>query len=318
MGIPVSIRPSALGAKGLLLFAAMQFAFLATNYSNLFFLTLSFSAVLGGLGAFWAYRNLSGLQITGIEVGAAGAGTVRTIQVQIDGATRSRFDLTIQLRIHKKPQPIGYAPSINGRASVRDSMPGQPRSLQTVEYVRVVSRYPFGFFVAHTKLPARCELVTHPAPVQLGFERNQDSSANDGMLLTAGRGSSLAGLRGFRTGDMMSDIHWKATARRGKAVVKERERESEQGVDVVLDRRCDGEMFEHALSQLTTLVFAARHGAPLRIYSQDVELLVDLERGGAQDALRWLASTTPLPLDASAPPHKRGAMQFPEPSRTTP
>ena len=37
------IRLSALGAKGLLLLAALELAFLATNYSNLFFLLLAFA-----------------------------------------------------------------------------------------------------------------------------------------------------------------------------------------------------------------------------------------------------------------------------------
>ncbi len=49
MGTAVSIRPSALGTKGLLLFATMELAFLATNYSNLVFRMLACCAMHGGL-----------------------------------------------------------------------------------------------------------------------------------------------------------------------------------------------------------------------------------------------------------------------------
>ena len=53
-----SIRPTALGVKGVLLFVALELAFFATDYSNLFFLLLAFSSALGALGAAWSWQNL--------------------------------------------------------------------------------------------------------------------------------------------------------------------------------------------------------------------------------------------------------------------
>jgi uncharacterized protein (DUF58 family) len=318
MGTAVSIRPSALGTKGLLLFATMELAFLATNYSNLFFLMIAFSAALGVLGAWWAIRNLRGLQIRDIEMAAAATGTARAIQLRIEGGTRPRFDLTFQLLLADKHQTVGYAPCTVGAASISDSVPGQPRSLSKLDHVRVVSRFPFGFFVARTTLAIHSELVTYPTPTAFGEHANQVGHAGDGSQVSPGRGSAVAGLRPFRDGDMMADVHWKATARRGTVVVKERERESEPALDVVLDRRCDSDVFEQVLSQLAAMVLAARHGSPLRIYSQGAELLVDPDRGGSQDALRWLADVTPLQMDAATPPGPRTAMHLPNSPRQTP
>jgi len=318
MGTSVAIRPSALGAKGLLLFAAMQFAFLATNYSNLFFLTLAFSAALGVFGAFWSYRNLQGLRVLDIQVERAAAGAARSVQLQVDGKRRSRFDLTFQVALDQGHQAIGYAPWIRGVAGISDSLSGQPRSVRVIDSIRVTSRYPFGFFKAYTTLPVHCELITHPAPAPLTNDDHAVGHADDGHLLTAGRGSALAGLREFRHGDTIADIHWKATARRAKAVAKERERESDSQLDVVLDRRCEDEALERALSQLTTLVFAARHRAPLTIYSQGFETFVDPDRGGTHEALRWLAQATTLPSDAPAPPRRRAAIHFPNSPRSAP
>jgi len=317
MGTNVSIRPSALGTKGLLLFCAMELAFLATNYSNLFFMVLAFSAVLGVLGAVWSIRNVQGLRIDDVTLGMAAADTSRAIQLQVDGGKRARFDLTFEMPLHGGVQAIGYAPLVRGHATVHDAMPGQPRSLQQMQHVHVRSRFPFGFFIARTRLPVDGEVITHPKPVPFGDEGGRHAASDDGSLLIAGRGSTLAGLRAFRQGDMLGDVHWKATARRGNAVVKERERESDPEVDVVLDRRCDPASLESALSQLTSLVMAARHGCPLRIYSQGVEMLVDPDRGGAKDALRWLAEAGPVAAIAGEPPGPRSAIQLPTSGRLT-
>ena len=148
MGAKVSIRPSALGTKGLLLFCAMELAFLATNYSNLFFMVLAFSAVVGVLGIWWSIRNLRGLRIDDVTVGMAAADTSRAVQVLVDGGTRPRFDLTFEAPLLGGSKPIGYAPLVRGHAAVAGAMPGQQRSLQTLGHLQVRSRFPFGFFVA--------------------------------------------------------------------------------------------------------------------------------------------------------------------------
>jgi len=311
MATRVSIRPSALGSKGLLLLATLELAFLATNYSNLFFLMLAFCAVLGVLGAYWSLRNLRGLHVVKLEVAAAACDASRGLDLRLAADKRPRFDLVIELDVHNGYVEVGYAPCLVGTTTTSDVVPGQPRGVRQLDHVRVTSGFPFGFFIARTKLLITEELITHPTPVPFGDAGRAKGQAGERGALAAGRGSVLAGLRAFRTGDGMADVHWKATARRGKAVVKERERERAPAVDIVLDRRCDEATLEQALSQITTQVLAARHGAPLCIHSQGIELLVDPDRGGARQALRWLAAASTLPGDAQAPPDRRTATQLP-------
>ena len=313
----VSIRPSALGSKGLLLFAALELAFLATNYSNLFFLLLAFSAVLGVLGAWWSWRNLRDVQVDAVEIVLAAAGGQRDVTVRLRTARRPRFDLAVELPLANGATEAAYAPVVIGAAELRGQLAPQPRGLQQLDHVLVRSGFPFGFFVAKCRAPLSYEVVTHPEPaaVTTGHEGAGEGAGDDGAM-AAGRGTGIAGLRAFRTGDAIADVHWKATARRGTAVVKERERESQPLVDVVLDRRCEGPAFEQALSHATTLVLAARHSAPVRLRSQDADLLVDPERGGAENALRWLAEATSLPAGGSVPPRTRDAIQLPDSGRS--
>tara|TARA_R110002094_G_scaffold6311_18_gene15406 strand:+ start:609 stop:1565 length:957 start_codon:yes stop_codon:yes gene_type:complete len=309
----VSIRPSALGSKGLLLFAALELAFLATNYSNLFFLLLAFSAVLGVLGAWWSWRNLKGLRIETLEIATAASGSQRTTQVHLAGDRRPRFDLVLELHLEHGYDEVGYAPLMVKAQAIGATVAGQPRGVRTIDHVRVTSSFPFGFFIARTALPATGEVVTYPTPIPFGENRSDGNHAGDHGALHAGRGTALAGLRAFQAGDGISDVHWKATARRGTPIIKERERESAPAVDVVLDRRCEHSMLERALSQLTTLVLAARTDTPLHIHSQGVQLLVDPDRGGADQALRWLAEAEPLASDAPPPQQQqRSAMRLPQ------
>ncbi|MCK5941119.1 MAG: DUF58 domain-containing protein, partial [Planctomycetes bacterium] len=276
----VSIRPSALGAKGLLLFAALELAFLATNYSNLFFLLLAFCAVLGAFGAWWSWRNLRGVHVADIELPMAAAGSARPVELTLVGDRRPRFDVTVELPTGEAAAEVGYAALLVGRAPVVGSLSPQPRGVQRIERVRLTSRYPFGFFEARCELPVGGEVVSHPQPSATAATGARAGGAGEHGGSAAGRGASLCGLREFRAGDEVADVHWKATARRGTAIVKEREHERRPAVEAVLDRRAAPEEFERALMRAAALVFAARHGAPLRLRSQDGDLTVDPDRGG--------------------------------------
>jgi uncharacterized protein (DUF58 family) len=186
------------------------------------------------------------------------------------------------------------------------------RGIATIPSLHLCSRFPFGFFVARTEQRLTTTIVTHPAPEPAdeqarGRGRNGDAAWNLGA-----RSPSVAGLRPFRTGDALADVHWKATARRGVPILKEREREADRAQDLVLDRRCAPEAFEAALSTATAHVLSARdRGQTLRLHSQDTLLVVGNDRPGEAAALRWLAAAAALPQSAPPPPNPPGATRLP-------
>ena len=307
----VAIRPSVLGCKGLALFATLELAFMATSYSNLFFLMLAFSAVLGTLGTVWSYSNLRGIAVRRVAIGMAAAGAPRATAVELFAERRRRFDLAVALPLRKQLVEIGHTPLLSNTSQLEGTLPGRERGVDFATHIRVVSYFPFGFFRAYIDIPVACELVTHPRPraaCEPTRRRHLDGDNNDSTL---GRGAALAGLRPFRTGDSLSDVHWKATARRGTAVVKEHERDAGHATAVVLDRRCAPDELEGALEQLAGLVLVARHASPLQLHSQGASLTIDADRGGADAALRWLAAADALPTDAEPPPHVAHASRLP-------
>jgi len=300
----VRIRPTELGTKGLLLAAALQLAFLATAYSNLFFLLLAFCAVLGALGLLWSLRNTAGLHVALVAAPMAAAGAPRTVSLVVRVGRRTRFDLAIGADVAGTHVPLLHLPMVSGTATGAASVPGLPRGIHTVARIAVVSRFPFGLFQVTRQLPLTCELVAHPAPLEA--RAAAEYHAGDGDLAAAianSRGVDLATLRGFRPGDPIGDIHWKATARRGKPIVKEREPGGGESLEVVLDRRCPAAALETALSLATTvLLAAAAAGRPAVLRSQGTELAVGTADRSPDALLRWLAGATILPADAGPPP----------------
>jgi uncharacterized protein (DUF58 family) len=300
----VRIRPTELGTKGILLAIALEVAFLATAYSNLFFLLIVFCVVLGALGLWWNARNLAGLEVELVGAPIAAAGAPRRVSLAVRAARRRRFDVAIACDVAGTHAPLLHLSALNGTTTGEANVPGLPRGIHRVARVAVGSRFPFGLFQVTRWLPVSFELVTHPAPLE---ERAAAACrAGDGELAAAlvnQRGTDLASLRAFRPGDAVSDLHWKATARRGTPIVKEREPAGGEAVEVVLDRRCADAAFETALSLAATVVLAAAAASrPAVLKSQGTTLALGGGNRSPDPLLRWLAGATTLPADAGAPP----------------
>ncbi|MEO6596443.1 MAG: DUF58 domain-containing protein [Planctomycetota bacterium] len=306
------IRPTELGLKGMLLLAALEVAFLATSYSNLFFLLIAFCCVLGGLGAWWACRNVRTVHVHIGDVPLAAAGAARPLRLHVLGGRKVRFDLAIEVAVRGQVFELAHTPLLIGDCALQASLPGLPRGVHAVQRLSLVSRFPFGFFRVRRDLRTATEIVTYPAP-DAPATAQQQIRAFTGPLATSGKCSStVAGLRAFRGGDAMADVHWRASARRGTPIVKEREHEAGNGIEVVLDRRCTEQQLESALSTTTNLLLAVtRRERALRITSQDFAVHIGSDRND-ETALRWLAAATTLPHSAANPPAgSRGSLRLP-------
>jgi len=287
-----SIRPTTLGVKGLLLFAALELTFLATDYSNLFFLLLAFSAVLGLFGAWWSWRNLSRLAVQAVHVEVGPADAPQAVEVQLAASSSPSFEVAVLFDLDGERVEAARAPMARGAETISGALPARPRGVARGAAVLLRSRYPFGLFQVTMRREVRWEIVTHPAPT----EPPGATSAAEGQgtaTLPGVSGTDVSGLREFRTGDSPNDVHWKATARRGAAVVKERERDARRCVDVHVDRTLPEDQLEAALSRATGAVLAAHPNAPVRLRSQGFDLVVGASSEGTGAALRWLAAAQP-------------------------
>lgn len=294
------IRPTELGLKGLMLLAALELAFLATSYSNLFFLLIVFCGVLGGVGLVTGTRNLRALRLLAADVPAGPADTARSLHLDVQAARRA-FDLVLTLAGDACDIRVSPIATVAGRCSLRPSLPALPRGILGVRCVRLTSRFPFGLFELTVSRPLQLEVVTYPLPAggAPAGARARPGGQHDG---DSAQPATVAGLRPFRDGDALRDVHWKATARRGTPITKERDPESGDARTVVVDRRATPEQLEQALAAAAAAVLGAGnspHG--VQLVSQGYSVHVPAGQPAPAAALRWLASAAVLPADAGAP-----------------
>ena len=111
---------------------------------------------------------------------------------------------------------------------------------------RVSTRYPFGLFSKSMRIEAGAETLVYPAvdPAPL---RADGGDGDAGEADTAsGDGAGVSGLRDWISGDPHRRVHWRASLRRARLLVRERERETRSEHVVRLRTRgaAGGERFE--------------------------------------------------------------------------
>lgn len=296
------LTPTALGAKGVLFFAAVVLLFFATPYSNLFFLLTAFLAVLGAVGVRGTLCNVSAVKSASIAIDPAPAGSDHVVALRLDAGTRKAFLLRPVLEIDGERVPLDVVPLAAGAATHDLRLPARARGLHRATSLRLRSAWPFGLCSAERRFAVDAEVVTHPRPETVE-EATARARAGDGHVPPTGDDRGIAGLREWRHGDGLRDVHWRATARLGSPVVKEYERLGGNGSSVVIDRRTPQEVLELDLSRATRAVLdAASHKRTLRLASQGAVLVLEGDRPDALPLLRWLAGATTLPADAPPPP----------------
>lgn len=113
----------------------------------------------------------------------------------------------------------------------------QRRGLYRIEAVYLEARSPWGMWQVRRKEPVAMEVRVYP-----NLRRNDDLKAlRQGVsgvhaMRQVGRGREFEKLREYMPGDGFDEIHWKATARRGRPVTKVFQVERTQEVYVVIDR----------------------------------------------------------------------------------
>ncbi len=299
------MRLTRFGVHGGLFTGAMFVAFYGSPYSNLFFLLLGFLTLTGLIGVLGARRNLQGVTAHAPEFEPVPSATAVRVEVPLSVETRRRFDVRGRIALEGGAELRGRAASIERRAALGLVAPPLPRGRYAVTDAALESAYPFGLLRFTQALAAPSELLVYPRPAEelVGITLREARAA----LATRPDASSgdlqPAGLRDHTERDGLRSVHWRASARRGKLVVQEWEGGTGDGLQVLLDRRCENDLFEEALSTLSALGQLAKVAKePLRLATQDFSETFGEGQRPWRELLEFLASVRPLPADGPAPP----------------
>jgi uncharacterized protein (DUF58 family)/transglutaminase-like putative cysteine protease len=104
--------------------------------------------------------------------------------------------------------------------------------------VLVATRFPFGLFEKSREHLLPALLPVHPAAVPAPAVRTRPRpGGGERPEPRPGRGAEFHSLRDFRSGDDPRSVHWRSSARVGRLLVVERERERRRRVLLVVDTR---------------------------------------------------------------------------------
>jgi uncharacterized protein (DUF58 family) len=139
------------------------------------------------------------------------------------------------------------------------------RGFHHLSGLRISTRFPFGLLRRSIDVEAPADLLAYPALVAVTDPDLGGGLAQIGEKQSPARARSgdFHGLRELRPGDDPRDIHWRTTARRGRAFVREFEEETGRNVVVLLDTSANvsPESFETAVSYAASLALVLLHRA---------------------------------------------------------
>src|SRR5919205_1170234 len=202
-------------------------------------------------------------------------------------------------RPRERKRALAYFMYLPHRAKVEQrveqTFAGRGRVLVTG--FEISTRFPFGFFRLRRLLRARdVEIVVYPKPEGLGDELHLlPIDAGQLEAQRRGAGHDLHSLREYQPHDDVRHIHWKATARQGRLVVREFTAQDERRVHVVLDTFVEDDAealrrFERAVTEAASLLtHFVEERAEVRLSDGDDESRYGVGREHLYACLRRLA-----------------------------
>jgi uncharacterized protein (DUF58 family) len=243
--------------------------------NNLLYLGLSVNLALVTLSGFLSEWTLRGISLSVAPASEPFAGSEALLLATCSAAGK-RFpgmslEASVRLRDHvlsvRFPDvPPGGRVSrvVRFRPAARGRVGAFPATLST--------RFPFALFEKSLELALPGGFAVYPSPAPSGkWLWLLPDSTGEGEPRHAGRtGAFPRGAREHLPSDPVRDIHWKASARAGRWMVKEREGESAPTVDLRVPAHRPGEEFERHVSEACGAVLALEaEGAPYRLWIGD-------------------------------------------------
>jgi uncharacterized protein (DUF58 family) len=246
------MRPTSEGKRFLL--AAFLVAAAALNSgNNLIYLVLAMMLSILAVSYLVLLVNLSGLSLA-IRVNQPVFARQRAyMEVRMTNTKRYFSSYSMRIRLGGSVEGKGFAAHVPalGMVELETGVFFNRRGVYKFGDFLLESGFPFIFFSKKIRAPLEGEVTVYPELIDVEeFEivsgREEDAVA----AMRPGRGDELLAIREFREGDDIGDIHWKASAKAEKLMIKELSEEEPRAVTVILDDRkpFDPDSFERSVS----------------------------------------------------------------------
>jgi uncharacterized protein (DUF58 family) len=221
--------------------------------NNLLYLVLG--AMLGAIvvSGWLSERTIRGLEVHRHTPRPATAGAPLGLSYRVRNRSRRVPVVSVEIRELGLDRPAFVdllEPEVTG--TVRSEHHFERRGVLPLSTVTLSTTFPFGLFRKERDMEIPGEIVILPRsdrPIRMpmiggGRTRRVDALFHGG----GGVRGEYRGLRSYRPGDDVRDIHWRSTARLGEPVVREYEQEAGETLWICLDlRHPPGEAAEEAV-----------------------------------------------------------------------
>lgn len=204
--------------------------------------TLSFIIASGILSE----RNLRGLVVRRRPPARVFAGQPFLMEISVENTKPKLASYSIEIEdllggrpLDKKCYFLKVPPGKTQRTSYRHTF--ARRGLYPLDGFRVATKFPFALFRKSRDVDAPDEVLVYPALVAVPRPAPQARRPGEIVSERLGRRGEFFGLREWRQGDDRRDVHWKATARSGRMLVREYEDELTRRAVIAVDNALTAE-----------------------------------------------------------------------------
>jgi uncharacterized protein (DUF58 family) len=212
--------------------------------NNILFITLSLLLACLILSGLLSWLNLARVAWRLEAIAPWRVGTSAEVVLELRNTKRLLPTYGLWFDVTSTSQRAGTRLALRERLEPRGGTTRLPwvfqprrRGREHVELIAVGSLFPFGFLRKVMGSELRRQIIVWPAPTE--YRRHPVSSSarprTGERVARVGQSGDLFALRHYHEGDSHRLIHWKASARLGKLMVREFSSESQDGFSLWLD-----------------------------------------------------------------------------------
>ncbi len=288
--------------------------------NNMLYLALSMNLsliILSGVLSEWCIRRVS-VRVRHAAEAFASRDSLLAVTCTAGGKRFPALSVTCSLSLDGVPC-VARFPEVPAGGSATRIVSFRPARRGAVARASgaVSTLFPFGLFEKSADIDGDASLLVYPRPGEAECPKagEEDGAPVEGDAASGRPGPAIRGVRDHKPADPVRDIHWKASARLGRWMVKEREKESAPVAELRLDAPAPPPEFERAVSRACALVLRwEREGRPYRLLLGDRLLAGPADAGCRAKALSALALLSPeggVPGTGDGTPRRRGEIAPP-------
>jgi uncharacterized protein (DUF58 family) len=242
------------------------------------------------------------LSLTGPPRARAGAPFSRTVTVALGTgcAAVPSSALVVASPLVEVPRllvpPLGAGQEVAATTTWRALRRGR---LELLDLTEATTGH-FGLWRVEHRLRLGCPLVVHPALAEPAVLVTSRYDSADPARATAPGGPDLAGLRAWRSGDERRDVHWRASARRGRLVVAERDAPLDRAWLLAVVGPPTSPADEAALATAAATACLALGRGPVHVVAAGPDGVRAAPTGSPTELLDWFADLAEVGAPSSA------------------